>query len=692
MSQFRGILILWFGVGLLYSRSVVGTVRTNKQFSGFFGCNFSDVCKESEVCIDDDLFGNCQDKYREKDYFAYSLKLETLQLLETDLQRLIDAGYDWTNLYTQCVVSNILLSSRLAHEPDRRFCDSRAPVPDWMRRLQRENEAEEKLQKEVEDEEDDDDDDDDDDDEKDVAGAGGEDAMTALQKFIADYESDFKDVGDSNADKRLSDGKFVDVHKYVKATRKKSSSGSSDWVYPRPPPSRRAYESKSRRVFNDDLDDDVEQTRPTESDYEWLTSRYDLRKYLKQLDLKELEVLHKYLTAMKGVLISPSKGLFESAATTSSNNNNNDDGDYYNATPDDYFESGIPTSSAAEKLPFINEVMPDSESAPRPSWQPEYDLPPTARIVPTEFDEDFDSDYDLSKSDVLPIDQIYDEEKFGNDADGEEEETMAELRKTMTPEDAKLLSDLLNGKVKLNELSDDNIEKMTQYVMTLLDDSETPAFGEKEGGKIAAKDETNDDDDDENVDESAMVDNGDRLKDSDVNDNREMLNAQALNRPNNEQSIFSVEVKKAAPGVVAQPRHDDIVAPLPAALSEDDNEQKSGHYDLVLTDRAYIKVDKPFKDTQDAEELLAIVESKLGLKPGSFSNVQWKKDMISFRVNSDVAGANADAISKQIMEIVPAVKAVTGVQIIKSGVGDKLIFVFVFVVVVAGCEGNFDAS
>ena len=71
----------------------------------------------------DRLFGNCQKSDRPTDGYQYFLDRGTLQSLEAEIYRLIKDGYSWENLYTQCVLGNILVAFRRGIPHDESWCD-----------------------------------------------------------------------------------------------------------------------------------------------------------------------------------------------------------------------------------------------------------------------------------------------------------------------------------------------------------------------------------------------------------------------------------------------------------------------------------------------------------------------------------------------------------------------------------------
>ncbi|GFY57881.1 uncharacterized protein TNIN_345601 [Trichonephila inaurata madagascariensis] len=75
---------------------------------------------EKEKHFGDNVFGRCQIPYgTDVDIYRHRLATETLQLLERELARLIAGGYRWAHDYAQCVIQNILYTSRhqISYDP-----------------------------------------------------------------------------------------------------------------------------------------------------------------------------------------------------------------------------------------------------------------------------------------------------------------------------------------------------------------------------------------------------------------------------------------------------------------------------------------------------------------------------------------------------------------------------------------------
>jgi len=111
-------------------------------FYGFLGCNFNpSICGRDEQCVDDNLFGSCQKNHQPTDLFQYHLTPSQSHDLEQALVTLIQDGYAWGDLYTQCVIGNVLLAVELGQTVDPMFCDDgsiprRAESRSYVERIQ----------------------------------------------------------------------------------------------------------------------------------------------------------------------------------------------------------------------------------------------------------------------------------------------------------------------------------------------------------------------------------------------------------------------------------------------------------------------------------------------------------------------------------------------------------------------------
>ena len=72
----------------------------------------------------DRLFGTCQSLNEPRDRYQYILTSHQLHSLEAVISDLIESRNTWDDLYTQCSLSNILLSFREFRRYDSTFCDT----------------------------------------------------------------------------------------------------------------------------------------------------------------------------------------------------------------------------------------------------------------------------------------------------------------------------------------------------------------------------------------------------------------------------------------------------------------------------------------------------------------------------------------------------------------------------------------
>ncbi|KAM6215967.1 receptor-type tyrosine-protein phosphatase N2 [Rhynchocyon petersi] len=79
-----------------------------RQLPGRFGCLFEDdLCRTSEICVNDRVFGRCQ-RVPVIDIYQYEVSPSALQHLRATLQKLSRAGFTWQDDYTQHVMSQEL--------------------------------------------------------------------------------------------------------------------------------------------------------------------------------------------------------------------------------------------------------------------------------------------------------------------------------------------------------------------------------------------------------------------------------------------------------------------------------------------------------------------------------------------------------------------------------------------------------
>ena len=134
------------------------------------------------------MFGNCQSYREAHDEYQYYLGQDQLKLLEAEVTSLLDQGYTWNSLYTQCTLGNILLAYRTNTAYDPNFCLS--------------EDRKEKLEYEVE---------------------LTAETLALLKKYFDEYYDYSEDDGNAIADYEdvvaplQKKDEFVDVHKYLKS-------------------------------------------------------------------------------------------------------------------------------------------------------------------------------------------------------------------------------------------------------------------------------------------------------------------------------------------------------------------------------------------------------------------------------------------------------------------------------------------
>lgn len=104
--------------------------QERKGLYGFLGCVVNEgLCQKDEFCIDDGLFGSCQEIAKPFDRYQYRLDNQQRLELEEILEGLVSEGYTWKDLYTQCVVGDVLVAFQLNQRPDPAYCnDGTIPV------------------------------------------------------------------------------------------------------------------------------------------------------------------------------------------------------------------------------------------------------------------------------------------------------------------------------------------------------------------------------------------------------------------------------------------------------------------------------------------------------------------------------------------------------------------------------------
>ncbi|XP_064648472.1 receptor-type tyrosine-protein phosphatase N2-like isoform X2 [Lineus longissimus] len=595
MGRAFGIILLASAIAIASLQPIRGT--RGGKFSGFFGCKYSDVCTEDEECIDDGLFGNCQNILAAKDRFQYDLDLDTVITLQRALQRLIREDFSWDSVYTQCVLGDVLLAFRVDAKPDLGFCD--AGIGEGGAGDDSSEETDEDAKKE---------------------------ASLLLQRIIEDYrtknpagseESEEAETNYADPDAfEKKDSNFVDIHKYFKAAERRGSNPL--YGYPSPDgsaqeifqlgPQMRNYDNL--KPMNDRRISQPSVANPWDDEplYESVGTRGDsndddnVDAFLSKLDLKELEELNTYLQAMKQeVLEENPQGL-----------------DKYVSPPYKYVEATKP-SSLSDLLEDQNNRDPEEEEA-------------------------------------LEIAEIIEKDKEG-DLEKAEDDNL------MTPEDAKLLGDLLDGQARPQDLSNEDIERMTRHVMSMLQ-----KLDEKDG----LPDQSPPTADDENLAiEKDAVDIGSMP----ANLNKELMNSELLNSDNNKQSnkdndddddpSQDIPVGIDAEEEIEEMAEDDGKGHEVAAAA------KSPEDDIYIDgNHVYITIDREFRSNDEGRRLVASLQYMLHLASGTFTDARIEGNTVTFRVNPNSLNVNGSVVAARAEKDDVKSGLLQGVTVVDAGIGD----------------------
>jgi len=115
MMIWSDVFELWLFVSIVtaLTANTGDATKYATERPGLIGCLFSgSLCRSSEECFDDHLFGTCQLRDTLPDDYVYSLSHDQLRHLSSTLQRLVTDGYTWRDPYTQCVLAQSLFSYR----------------------------------------------------------------------------------------------------------------------------------------------------------------------------------------------------------------------------------------------------------------------------------------------------------------------------------------------------------------------------------------------------------------------------------------------------------------------------------------------------------------------------------------------------------------------------------------------------
>ncbi|XP_034948377.1 receptor-type tyrosine-protein phosphatase N2 isoform X2 [Chelonus insularis] len=116
----------WKGGSSLLLLTVVLIHKQVVQGDGEVGCLFDrSVCSSpKETCFDDAAFGKCIHSLdaNDDDVYQYDLEPGELELLRTQMEKLVAEKYEWAHPYTQCIMQNILYSIRYRIKHNSKVC------------------------------------------------------------------------------------------------------------------------------------------------------------------------------------------------------------------------------------------------------------------------------------------------------------------------------------------------------------------------------------------------------------------------------------------------------------------------------------------------------------------------------------------------------------------------------------------
>ncbi|CAJ0942118.1 unnamed protein product, partial [Mesorhabditis belari] len=99
-----------------------------------YGCSLSeDLCEDGETCVNDGLFGQCwaPDSNSARPSVLPALDEAQLELLQLEISRLANEGYEWPDQKAQCVFAYFKLTMAYELQYDPTFCEVRAPANIW---------------------------------------------------------------------------------------------------------------------------------------------------------------------------------------------------------------------------------------------------------------------------------------------------------------------------------------------------------------------------------------------------------------------------------------------------------------------------------------------------------------------------------------------------------------------------------
>jgi protein tyrosine phosphatase len=555
-------------------------------FGGFLGCRFSSVCKFDEECVDDRLFGNCQKENRRKDHYEYFLDHSTLQKLEISIERLLEEGYTWNNVLTQCVLGNILLSYRRGISPD----------PDWCNKIGIEDQG--KDQEVI------------------------DDTTNILEKYFVDHYSslrnnelpalsdrsiedtvdiDYPNGGFSGPSQKKDE--FVTIHKYFskeKPNVDKRYEGN-DILYPA---------SSSEENFVGDDADGLGYSPLTRED--GLGDGLD--DLLARMEPQDLAAVKMYLSGV-----------------------------------DDGGRSQLMNMPAQQDIQIENRGdggWEDTEQAEGP-----LDVPDMVSM----------NNEPLRSSEILA------DELLPPGDDMEQQGGSNEM--SLSPPDAKVLSDLIEERISVNDLSQDESERLLQYVDGMLADIQEEKPDQTEPDiQVLHSEEVK------------------RTGENEIPDKKEQMPHDSLSNPsgNAHIKVMTATHKRDPLFEQAASNTGNVVAAADSEVSEPEDDHHDHHFedsmvnthtdppkfDFVDGNYAFVKVKAMSGEvnTEKAQVLIAELEQILGLPDDSLHFNKLQNDEITFEVDRDL---NATAVANLALANAEKLQNTTGLTVTSAGIGKE---------------------
>jgi len=600
----------WILVCVLAAYGV--NTQASVEYGGFLGCAFdSSVCQPDEACINDGLFGNCQGPGTGPlDDFQYEVDYETLAVLEAEIERLLEEGYNWHDIYTQCVTGTILLSYRSGEEYDPELC---GPGSSESALAPEDPELEPETQE-------------------------------LLDNYFQEYYTPSESVNPADYDYEYNDlapavnkkDQLVEIHKYLKEKAKRVKSVQP--VYDVIPSD---YDDVMQPDYDDVIPDEVVPEDELDE---------SLDELLAEMSPTDLEKLKYYLE-------NPSVETPE----VMDDNNNNDYADLL--APEDLSPADLAPEYEGPEYegPEYDEYrgpMDSAELGPIEAEEPtpEYIDYDTAGY-PDEPQSDFNynappSDYNAPPSDynapLVPAEVL--------DQPIPEEKPVSGL----SEQDAELLEALISEQISVEQLSDAQIQRLLEYVDDMIDyartDIQTAEPLEQQIRVLEDKEVKR------NPLPKAVV-NEEQMGTS-------VFNNPAGNAKIRVVSVPHIDTKRVSLEGALAPEIDTHDHGFDSNNSNNDH-TTGPKYEAVNGNFAYVVVQPALDDVTRASAFVDELSKTLHLAPQALLFDTVDKGDITFYMNPSLTGSNATTIAKLTMSatVRDSMLNATGLAIVNAGIG-----------------------